>query len=148
MTTSATTSAHAAASPPTKAQFVARADAICARSNAKIKPVQQQVEVLSHGSESKIEAEAPSALRHAGALTREGIARLEALPVPTGDAPTVHKILNALNDEAADIDNIASAIGSGDSTAVEAAKQAGERSKATYRGLAQGYGLKVCGASE
>jgi hypothetical protein len=147
-TTTVTTSAPAAASPPTKAQFVARADVICAQANANIKPVTQHVEAITHGSESEIEAEAPGALRRAGALTRDGITRLEALPIPTGDAATVRKILDALNDQAADIDNIATAIGSGDASAVEAAKQAAERSKATYRGLAQGYGLKVCGAGE
>lgn len=68
------------------------------------------------------------------------------LTAPQGDAATVQKIITALDDETADIDNMASATASAEASAIEAAKRAEQTTKATYQGLAQGYGLKVCGA--
>jgi hypothetical protein len=146
-TTVAAPALPTATSPATsKAQFIARADAICARSKVRLKPVEQRLKGLAHVSESVVIAEAPAVIRQGAKLTREGIAQLQALPAPPGDAATVAKIITALNNEAADIDNLATATASGEGSAVEAAKTAGQTAKATYRGLAQGYGLKVCGA--
>lgn len=129
---------------PTKAQFVARADAICARTNAKLKPVQGRLAAVENVVGSK---EGAAALRQGATITREGIAQLQALAVPQGDAATVQKIITALDDEAADIDNMAAAAAGGEASAIEAAKRAEQTTKAAYQGLAQGYGLKVCGAS-
>ncbi len=150
-TTIAATRASAPTTPatpagPTKAQFIVRADAICARTNAKLKPVQGRLAALARGSELTIESAGATALRQGGAITREGIAQLQALLVPQGDASTVQKIITALDDEAADIDNMAAATAGGEASAIEAAKRAAQTTKATYQGLAQGYGLKVCGA--
>jgi hypothetical protein len=41
---------------------------------------------------------------------------------------------------------MAAATASGEASAIEAAKRAEQTTKATYDGLAQGYGFKVCGA--
>jgi hypothetical protein len=136
---------------PTKAQFIARADAICARTDAKLKPAQKRLKALPGESASESAAyaalrSAAAALRQGATITREGIAQLQALTVPQGDASTVQKIVTALDDEAADIDNMASATASGEASAIDAAKRAEQITKATYGGLAQGYGLKVCGA--
>jgi hypothetical protein len=147
LTRASSTPAPAVPATPTKAQFIAHADAICARTNAKLKPVQQHLSALARQSESAIESDGPAAFRQGAAITREGIAQLQALPTPTGDAATVQKIITALDDEAADIDNIAAATAHGEDSAIEAAKRAEQTTKATYDGLAQGYGLKVCGAS-
>jgi hypothetical protein len=146
VTRASSPSTAAVPAAPTKAQFIARADAICARTNAKLKPVQQHLSALARQSESAIESEGPTAFRQGAAITREGIAQLQALSVPTGDVATVQKIITALDDEAADIDNIAAATAHGEGSAIEAAKRAEQTTKATYQGLAQGYGLKVCGA--
>lgn len=145
-TRASSSAALAVPATPTKAQFIARADTICARTNAKLKPVQQRLAALARASESTVEAKGSSVLREGAAITREGIAQLQALTVPQGDAPTVRKIVTALDDEAADIDNMASATASGEASAIEAAKRAEQTTKATYDGLAQGYGFKVCGA--
>ncbi len=147
VTRASSPSTPAAAIAPTKAQFIVRADAICARTNAKLKPVQQRLTALARESESAVETGGSAALRQGAKITREGIAQLQALTVPTGDAATVQKIITALDDEAADIDNMASATASGEAGAIEAAKRAEQTTKATYGGLAQGYGFKVCGAS-
>lgn len=146
VTRASSTPAPAVPAAPTKAQFIAHADAICARTNAKLKPVQQHLSALARQSESAIESEGPVAFRQGAAITREGIAQLQSLPAPTGDVTTVQKIITALDDEAADIDNIAAATAHGEGSAIEAAKRAEQTTKATYQGLAQGYGLKVCGA--
>jgi hypothetical protein len=136
----------AANAATTRPQFIARADAICAQVNVRFKPVEQRLEALARGSESALRSEGPAVIRQGAKITREGIAQLQALPVPSGDAPTVGKIITALNNEAADIDNIAAATANGEASGIEAAKKAEQTTKATYRGLAQGYGLKVCGA--
>ncbi len=136
-------STSAVPAAPTKAQFIARADAICARTDAKLKPAKKRLGAVENVVGSK---EGAAALRQAASITREGIAQLQALTVPQGDAATVQKVITALDDEAADIDNMASAAAAGEASAIEAAKQAMQTTKATYDGLAQGYGFKVCGA--
>jgi hypothetical protein len=138
----------AAPAGPTKGQFIARADAICARTNAKLKPVQTELAALGRQSDSSVgRVNAARVERRSAAITREGIAQLQALPVPHGDASRVQKIIAALDDLAADIDNIAAATPGNETTAIEAAGQAARTTKATYQGLAQGYGFKVCGSS-
>jgi hypothetical protein len=143
---STSTTAATVPAAPAKAQFIARADAICARTNAKLKPVQQRLAALARESESTVETGESAALRQGATITREGIAQLQALTVPPSDAATVKKIITALDDEAADIDTMASATASGEASAIEAAKRAEQTTKATYGGLAQGYGLNICGA--
>ena len=145
----ATTPAATTPKPvPTKAVFIAQADEICRAGNAELAPFKRRSKALAGDSPAEIRELLPPILRQAVVVERAWIAKLQALPTPSGDATTIAKWLTALNEAMTDARSVADAVEAEGLAAQQPATSAGEKAKTLARGLAQGYGMKVCGKSE
>ncbi|MGO8905949.1 MAG: hypothetical protein ACLQMH_10045 [Solirubrobacteraceae bacterium] len=139
-----------AATPvPTRAGFIAQADEICQTAQTQLTPLKARVEALQGQTPSS------SIYKTLGTLLREDVTisravekKLQALPQPPADAATIEKILAGLSEEITDKNNAANAVANEETSAIEADSTADKKAKAYDEGLAQGYGMKVCGRSE
>jgi hypothetical protein len=125
-----------------KAQFVARADAICRAEQAKLAYIKRRA-----GAQSGV-AVVPSLIRQKVAQSRLATARLESLHQPPGQAATIGRWLTARTVAATVASDVAEAPARKDATAVRDVVH--ELGKATVleERLAGEYGLEVCDASE
>jgi hypothetical protein len=150
------TGTHAAphaGSKPTKAQYIAEADAICTRLNKELNSKEKHLNELirlSRESKEKPESEAPvyREMRNIAGFWRSGASQLRALSIPAGDTAIVGKMEVDRDNIVADWENLVSAAENKDESGVERAKAAARSTEASYRGLEQGYGFKVCGLEE
>jgi hypothetical protein len=146
--TSSRTETAAASEPiPTRAQFIAQADAICRRLRAEQAPLKARVAALQGLSErarSTFKTLA-SLLRQSIALARAADTRFAAIPRPVGDAATIDKLLAIHSEEVTEATNYANALDSYQRSAWEAAGAALTKAEAFDRGISQGYGMEVCG---
>ena len=141
--TSTVTASHAApstaaVSTPSKAAFIAQADAICRRVDRKVGPLRSQI---GNTNLSKFAA----VLNVAVGDEQAAVAQLRSLPEPRGDQAVLAKVWNAIESEIVDLQNAAQAADDDNLGDVQAADTAGQTAQAMYRGLAQGYGFKYCG---
>jgi hypothetical protein len=141
---------RATATPtPTRALYIARADTICRTLKSQQAPLEARVHTLNGSSENSPSnyKELASLLRQSVRFARSADAELQALPAPPGDAATIEKLLAGYSEEAKDATNFADALTREERGAWEAAERALAKTLALDRGLAQGYGLKVCGTA-
>lgn len=161
-TTHSTSTQQVAARPaaPTRAQYIAQADAVCTRENEQRAPLAREEKALTtqfravarSQGENTAEAEllpklAPLWKREV-ALYRAGSAQLQALPVPPGDAATIGKIAVAEGDIAADTENVIEAVRQHETLTARTAKEAVQAKVKVRNALEQGYGFQVCGKEE
>ena len=135
----------------TKAQYLARADAICTRLNSEANYKGEHVKELLGGHktvEALAASQVPQEIRKFAAFWRSGSTLLASVPAPAGDDGTLAKMEADRSNIAADLENFASAARNGDGSGIEAAETAIKETTETYDGLEQGYGFKVCGAGE
>jgi hypothetical protein len=121
--------------PLPKAAWIARADGICASSQASIKAL---------GSPTDLAAVATYGNRVGDILDQE-IAAIRALPAPVGDATTIDRMLTEAHrgvDVARELARIAA---TGDGSAVQEYAAKSQAATAEARRLAATYGLRVCG---
>ncbi len=142
------------AGSPTRAQYIAQADAICARfkseANYKGEHLKELLKAF-HGyldAQEIAESQIPQEIRKFAAFWRARATQLQALGAPTPDIATIGKMEVDRSNIASDLENFASAARNADRSGIEAAETALRESKAAYYGLEQGYGFKVCGAAE
>jgi hypothetical protein len=142
-----TGSALAAPAAPAKAAYIAQADAVCRGFRSSMTQVQAQTRtVVAQGDTPKGFALAAAVVRRVAALEQAELTRLRALRSPGGpDAPVVATYLDQGGRALAEVGALATAFARGDRTAIASAEAAGARTAATAKGLAQGYGFKVCG---
>jgi hypothetical protein len=146
-TTGSTPAAPAAPAAPAKAAYIAQADAVCRGFRSSMTQVQAQTRtVVAQGDTPKGFALAAAVVRRVAALEQAELTRLRALRSPGGpDAPVVATYLDQGGRALAEVGALATAFARGDRTAIASAEAAGARTAATAKGLAQGYGFKVCG---
>jgi hypothetical protein len=132
---------------PAKAAYIAQADAVCRGFRSSMTQVQAQTRtVVAQGDTPKGFALAAAVVRRVAALEQAELTRLRALRSPGGpDAPVVATYLDQGGRALAEVGALATAFAKGDKTAIAAAEADGARTAATAKGLAQGYGFKVCG---
>jgi ABC-type lipoprotein release transport system permease subunit len=111
----------------TKAEWIAKADAICQQGNQEI----EQAAKEQFGNQKPSAADVQQFARGVALLgTQDQVDQIRALGAPSGDEDQVNKILDTVQ---ADIDK---------------AKEAGDIEESTFadgNALARQYGLKVCG---
>jgi hypothetical protein len=138
-------------SAPTRAQFIAQAEAICRADNAKLAPIKSHVEALKGSTLATRWKRGSALILEAVALERADIAQIRSLPEPSGDASTIAKLLTAAEEKETDESNLAHALANGltngELGAITAAGEAAKTAKAREHYLAQGYGIE-CGGSE
>lgn len=142
----ATTSASAL----TKAQFITRADAICTRANAKLKSQQNVINAALKADQANDTATNRQALGEAmnrGAqIASPLLDQLRALQPPASDRVVVAKYLSGVASQINLLQQFATAVENDDARGVKTISQQFAQGKASVRGLAQGYGFKVCGS--
>jgi hypothetical protein len=129
-----------------KAAYIAKADAICTQLRASLIELKPQTTAFSAlGASSKAFAVGAPLFRRVQALEQTELNGLKALPLPAGDTSQVTAYLQHGAAAVAMTGTIADALARHDTNALKAAEQAGVVAAAATRGLAQGYGFKVCG---
>jgi hypothetical protein len=135
---------------PTKAQYIAQADAICRTLKSQQAPLKARVRALNGSSQNT-----PSAIKALAPLVHQSVrfsraadAKLESLSKPTGERGTIEKLLAGYSEEARHATNFADALEHEERGAWEAAEKALAKTLGLDRSLAHGYGFKVCGNSE
>jgi hypothetical protein len=125
----------------TRAQFIARADAICRTTDAKLAYIRQLAAKLGR---------APSAapvMRQEVAAARLATARLESLPEPPGESGAIGSWLTARTVAATVASDAAEAPSGEDRAAVKDVFAELEVARTRAERLARDYGLEACGAS-
>jgi hypothetical protein len=125
----------------TKAQFIARADAICRAAEAKLAYIRQLAAKLGRA------ASAPPVMRQEVAAARLATARLESLPQPPGEGEAIARWLTARTVAATVASDAAEAPPGEGRRAVNDVFAELEVTRARAGRLARDYGLEACGAS-
>jgi hypothetical protein len=147
-TSNASTSAAGTKSTTTKAQFVARAEAICRRLSAEEKPLKASQESLKGASAAAAQQTFVSLAGKVVKLSRTAEGQLRAIPPPPGEAAAIDQLLAVYREEATDVSNIAYFLTHQENSAGEAAAQALKRSVTGIVATARSYGMKDCIESE
>lgn len=134
--------AGAAAPRPTKAQFIRRGDAICARSVARTRAIHKP---NLHGTARQILSAVSRYLDRVLPLVNRAVARLEALSRPAADLPLLKRYFRALNHALAQAAALSAAARRGDAHAT--LRLASRLDSAPADRLARRYGFKRCGGS-
>jgi hypothetical protein len=139
-TTTKTTTAQS------KAAYIAKADAICQQLRTSLGALAPQTKRFTAlGTSAQAFAVAVPLFHAVQALEQTELNRLKALPLPAGDITQVTAYLQHGTAAVALTGTIANAFAHRDRTALAAAERQGVTMAAATRGLAQGYGFKICG---
>ncbi len=142
--TSTTTTPTASGPVPTRAQFIAQADAICQAARASLSTLPTK-SLIALGDTPKAFAAAAPLFRQIRSVEQAELGRLQGLRLPAGDNTEVTAYLQEGTQAVLLVGQIADAFAKGDKVALVAAEKEGNRRGAVAKGLAQGYGFKVCG---
>lgn len=133
----------------TKAEWITEADAICTEANEEADPMQDEANALSEAPETA------STLQKLGEILKRGIpsitketAALRELEPPAVDEQIVQKMIGTVEANVTLGNSMADALESNDLERFEALNEQAEENTTKSQGLAQGYGLKVCGADD
>jgi hypothetical protein len=124
----------------TKAQFIARADAICRAAEAKLAYIRQLAAKLGRAPS------APPVMRQEVAAARLATARLESLPEPPREGAAISRWLTARTVAATVASDAAEAPPREDRAAVRDVFAELEVARARAGQLARDYGLEACDA--
>jgi hypothetical protein len=128
--------------PPTKPQFIARADAICGSEKQQL----ERAARLAHPAGAS-EGQLRRLTRQLAAIRQAATNRLESLPQPRGEAAAIARWLRART-VAATFELDTAEAPAGDSTAANDMRAALARASALVRELSSSYGFRVCGVPE
>ncbi len=128
-----------AALAPTKAQFIAEADAICSGAAGELSRLTPKIEANATTA-AQIEQKAKP-LSEAAAIHAQELAKLEALAEPTGEAATLSAIWSSHSQIIALLRRTASAIGRLDLTALAQDETASARIGSVLEQRAKAFGL-------
>jgi hypothetical protein len=133
-----------ASGAPTKAAYIKKADQLCKAANTAIAPISAKLNQLNLNNASGITQAVK--LFHA-ALSIEGVAydKLIALPKPPADKTVLTHIWETLDVEVSNIGKLIDALNDLNATAISKDESAISLAKASYKGLAQGFGFHYCG---
>jgi hypothetical protein len=139
-----------AASAPTKATFIAKADAICTTARTQLNAQQTVVNAKVAAEEANDTATNRHALGDAVtqdiAIASPLLDQLRTLEPPAGDRVIIGKYLSAVAGQITLYQQFVTAVENNDAQAIQTVSQQIQQGKASAKGLAQGYGFKVCGS--
>jgi hypothetical protein len=126
--------------------YVARADAVCRRGNARLAPYAKRLDRLERAqSPRRLLARAPRLLRGAVRVSRRSVAALARLRPPTADAAAIRRWLMGLRRQNRLAGRTAAAVVRGDRARLQALAVRTRRLNARNAAFARDYGLKACG---
>jgi hypothetical protein len=129
---------------PSRAQFIARADRICADTNAQYPAIERTLKSVLGTSSPDLQAGADALVR-ARRLGERGLARLRALLVPHGDEARISSMWAAVEDEVAAIGRLANGVRRNDPKLATPAQTDILTAAQRYKDIASGYGFRECG---
>jgi hypothetical protein len=154
--TSSTDTAASDEGSLSKAEFVARADALCAAAKTKQEPLRTklgQVARKARGEEREqgtvsngTRAELAQTLDQIVAIAEADRSRLEGLGMPQTDAPQLEAIFQKLESAFAVSRAYAAALEAHEDARAQAVAEKGNAETRETASLASRYGFKVCGA--
>jgi hypothetical protein len=127
----------------TKAQFIARADAICGHEAADLSGLRAR----NRASDASL-TQVPRLIRQVAAIHEAATTRLESLPQPPGEASTIAGWLTARTVAATFELDTAEAPPGEASVAGSDMRAALRRARTLVRSLSRSYGFRVCGTTE
>jgi hypothetical protein len=128
-----------------KGEFIAKADAICRRYNARIAPLEAKFEALQRqGLSGEKLTQGADLLRQDAALAKEEGSELRELRPPAADAETIEKWLTSGQATTLVANQIAGAFESGDSEAISSFSKALNAQGTKTAQIVDGYGFDVC----
>jgi hypothetical protein len=134
-------------SGPSKAQFVAKADAICKTTQAQITPLVNQIAAagaqLLTGSASATRQVA-TVVQHLHTVAAASLAKLRALAQPSADHKAIQKFLTPLASIVDSMSKAASALSEGQGPQALALLQTAQPLAQQVTGAAKDYGLVQC----
>ena len=130
-----------------KADYIAKGDAICAQKRQQRSKLVSEVQnAIASGVNSASEAHRVHDISNQAADYVDQLAsELQALPKPTGDEQILDRLLSTVRAEATDIRHFADAVDSGDASQMRSFGEAADSDGAKAVAIAQGYGFTVCG---
>ena len=131
----------------TKAEWIAKADAICAETQEETAPLKAEANALKEAPENASTYQKLAEVLKAGtaSIPKETTA-LRALEPPSGDQGIIQKMIGTVEANATLGESMADALENSDLGRFEALNEQAKENTIKAKGLAQGYGLKVCGA--
>ena len=123
-----------------KAEYIERGDAICAKYNELTKDLGDQ--------KPDTFEEAAALYTQAIELFRPALKEFEALPQPRGDEQVIESYLDTVRQQLALYQRIQAAAEQSDRAKLESYAGDVRELRAKARGLAEGYGFKVCGSQD
>ena len=118
-----------------KAEFVAKADSICAAGQTEIARLAQP----------STPQDLDEYLGKAIPIQKREVAEIRRLDWPDADKTRIERVLRAANDLIAAFEELRAAAHSGDQEAITKADKAAAQAGAKMRSAARAYGFKVCG---
>jgi hypothetical protein len=132
------------AEPSTKADYIARADAICKAEEAKRAELEQQVADLAPITSGET-GQVAALLRQQADNQRAEVKGLLALRSPNPDTADLASLLSILSAEITDLDDWADAYDRRNAEEIRSAQARVAEHNAEASALARRYGFKVCG---
>jgi len=120
-----------------KAEYIKRGDAICAKYNQRTEDLQDQ--------KPDTYEEAAELYQHAIDIFKPAVQEFEALPKPKGDEQVLEEYLDAARQQVALYERVQDAAEQKDRGKLETYAQDIRELRAKARGIGKGYGFKVCG---
>jgi hypothetical protein len=142
-----TSTTKSTASGPTKARFIAQADAICKTTEAKLAPLIRELasgaaKLLAGTSSATGQLAAP--LTKAHTVAAAGLAEIQALAQPAGDHKPIEKFLSPLRQIVGSLATAAGGLSKGQSTEALALLEQDQAPAQAVAGAATAYGLRGC----
>jgi hypothetical protein len=130
-----------------KADYIAKADAICAQKRQQRGQLVSEVQnAIASGVNSASDAHRVHDISNQAADYVDQLAsELQALPKPTGDEQILDTLLSTVSAEATDIRHFADAVDSLDASQIRSFGEAADSDGAKAVAIAHGYGFTVCG---
>jgi hypothetical protein len=128
-----------------KEAFIAKADAICRRYNARIAPLEAKFNALQRqGLSGANLSRGADLLRQDATLAQQEGSELRKLQPPAADANTIERWLTSGQATALVANQIAGAFESGDSEAISSFSKALNAQGTKTAKIVEGYGFDVC----
>lgn len=124
---------------PTKAEFIERWDAICTENRKRVDAIREPGENASGEEQAR-------ALNELADAADDATTKLQRVERPPGDNSAIDQYLELGREQIGLVRRTAEAFDRGNTARADALIETGEASGGRLRGLAQGYGFKVCGS--
>jgi hypothetical protein len=131
--------------PPTKAEFIARADAICDQYGPQRDRLNKQLSQYTEGVSRTQANQAAEVLRNTADVLRQEFLAIRQLPEPPADASVIDSYLSSAETTISDVDKLAAAVADYDVTRIKSVSGEMTTDGSKTQGIADGYGFKVCG---